>query len=137
MLFNPSMKIAVPTWRNRVAPVFDVAGRLVLVEVADGEEVGRCEETLGSLGLERRAARLVELGVDTLICGAVSQPLEVLLAGSGIQVLARVCGDVEEILQAFRAGTLEEERYAMPGCCGRRRQRSRGRRVRRGGWSNP
>lgn len=130
------MKIAVPTWRDRVAPVFDVAGRLVLVEVADGEEVGRREETLVGLEPEQRAGRLVDLDVKTLICGAISQPLEVLLTDSGIQVLACRCGDVEEILQAFCTGALKDDRYAMPGCCGRRRQRLRGRRGGRGGWSD-
>jgi predicted Fe-Mo cluster-binding NifX family protein len=98
------------------------------VEVADGEEVLRREETLAGLGPEQRAAKLVDLDVRTLICGAISQPLEGLLTDSGVRVHACRCGEVEEILQAFCAGTLKNDQYAMPGCCGRRRQRVRGRR---------
>lgn len=125
------MKVAVPQWQGRVSPVFDVAGQLVVVDWVDGREVARCEEPFRVTAPDQRVERLVELGIHTLICGAVSQPLEVLLTARGIRVLARHCGDVDEILRAFGAGTLEEERFAMPGCC-RKRRRFRGR-CRRGG----
>jgi len=35
------MKVAIPYWQERVSPVFDVAGRVLLVEVAEGKEQGR------------------------------------------------------------------------------------------------
>lgn len=124
------MRVAVPQWQGRVSPVFDVAGHVLVVEWVDGQEVARHEELFGIIAPCERVQRLVELGVRTLICGAVSQPLEALLTARGVRVVARVCGDVDEILRAFCAGTLEEERYAMPGCC-RKRRRFRGR-CRRG-----
>ncbi len=126
------MIIAIPFWQGRVSPVFDVAGQVLLVEWNDVGERSRREEVLAEELPDRRAARLAEWGVTTLICCAVSQPLENLLAAHKIQVIPQVCGEVEEVLQAFRAGTLESERFAMPGCCRRRRGRGRGR-CRRGG----
>lgn len=120
------MKVAVPQWQGRVSPVFDVAGQLLVVELVDGREVARDEIPLRTTGLDERAEHLAGLGIHTLICGAVSRPLEALVAEQGIRVLARVCGDVDEILRAFCAGALEEDRFAMPGCCGKRR-RFRGR----------
>ncbi len=129
------MKVAVPQWQGRVSPVFDVAGQLLVVELVDGRAVAREEKPFRMTGFDERVQYLVDLGIDTLICGAVSQPLETLVAERGIRVLARVCGDVDEILRAFCAGTLEEDRFAMPGCCGTRR-RFRGRCRRWGGPPN-
>jgi predicted Fe-Mo cluster-binding NifX family protein len=125
------MRIAVPDWQGRVSPVFDVAAQVLLVDV-DAEDGQRRLASLGNAALHERARRLSELSVDVLICGAISWPLEALLAASGIRVIPLVCGEVEEVVRAFRDGTLENERFAMPGCCRKRRQ-ARHRRRRRGG----
>jgi len=116
------MKVAVPVWQGRVSPVFDVAGQLLLVEFVEGTEVSRREYPLPEADLQQRAAQLAELRVETLICGAISRPLEALLIENGIRVYGRVCGDVESVLTAFAAGSLGEPQYAMPGCCGRQRR---------------
>jgi predicted Fe-Mo cluster-binding NifX family protein len=126
------MKLAIPVWQDRVSPVFDVAGQLLLVEFEASEEIERRQESLPEESTEQRIHRLQNLGVGTLICGAISRPLEALLASAGIRIVSQVCGNVEEVLQAFRSGKLEDDRFAMPGCCGRRRRRQHGR-CRRGG----
>lgn len=116
------MKVAVPNWHGRVSPVFDVATQVLLVDL-DGEDGGsRRTEKLDSRGPHDRARRLAELGVNVLVCGAISWPLEALLAASGIRVVALVRGDVEEVVEAFRKGALKDERFVMPGCCRNRRR---------------
>lgn len=125
------MRVAVPVWQGRVSPVFDVAERLRVVEYAPDGQSSLHEEFFGDVEPQRRPQRLAELGVHTLICGAISGPLEMLLAGQGIRVVARVCGDVDQVLAAFRSGRLEATEFAMPGCRRQRRRRSRCRR--RGG----
>ncbi len=130
------MKLAVPVWQGRISPVFDVAGQLLLVELVDGREVVREERPLGDAAADQRAAKLAEYGVETLICAGISQPLEGMLADRGLRVIARVCGDVEDVLAAFLAGRLGEERFAMPGCCGQRRRRRHGGCGRRGPSGN-
>jgi predicted Fe-Mo cluster-binding NifX family protein len=128
------MKIAIPTWQGRVSPVFDVAEQTLLVSLNGREESSRCMESLRSMTLAKRAERLAELGVDVLLCGAISWPLETLLITNRIKVISLVCGDVEEVLHAFRDDTLKNEQFAMPGCCRRmRRGRNRGRRR---GWQS-
>ena len=59
--------------------------------------------------------------VDVLVCGAISWSLEALLNSNGIRVIPFVCGDVADVVQAFRDDTLKDEQYAMPGCCRKRR----------------
>mgnify|MGYP002353074925 FL=1 len=119
------MKVAIPVWQGRISPVFDVAGQLLLLDLIDGREVSREERPVGESRAEQRAAELAELGVDLLICAGISQALQETLASCGIRVVARICGNIEEVLTAFSTGRLGEERFAMPGCCGRKRQRYR------------
>jgi len=126
------MKIAIPVWQGRISPVFDVAGQLLLVEVADGREIAREKRLVEENSADERARTMVELGVETLICAGISQSFEAMLAGCEIRVIARICGDVEDVLAAYLAGQLGEERFAMPGCCGQRRRRMGGRGCQQG-----
>lgn len=127
------MRIAVPVWRDRISPVFDVAGSLLLVDLREGTPALRSDAILQEEDPDSRTARLGELGVDVLICGAISRPLESMLAAAGIKVIARVCGGVDDVLDAYRSGRLGDRAFAMPGCCGRRRGFGHGRRCGKGG----
>jgi predicted Fe-Mo cluster-binding NifX family protein len=120
------MRIAIPIWQGRISPVFDVAGQLLLIELADGREVAREVQLVDEITAEEHGRKLAEIGVETLICAGISQSLEASLADRGIRVIARICGNVEEVLAAFVSGRLDEERFAMPGCCGQRQRRHRG-----------
>ena len=121
------MRLAVPDWQGRVSPVFDVAEQVLLVDLDGPPESSQRMKPLGSTAPHDRARRLAELGVDVIVCGAISWPLESLLTTGGIRVIPLVCGEVEEVVRAFREGTLEDERFAMPGCY-RKRQQVRNRR---------
>ena len=121
VLFCHVMKVALPKWGERVSPVFDVARCLLVVDVEDGAEIARQEHSVQEEGLVRRATRVSDLGVRVLICGAISMPLEQMLTSAGVQVIPHTCGLVEAVLQAFVSGTLaQQQRFLMPGCCGRR-----------------
>ncbi len=124
------MKVAIPHWRGRISPVFDVAGSVLVVELRDGVEQARRDVAFNCEDLQRRAARLAETGADVLICGAISRPLEMALSTAGIDVIGQTCGEVEQVLAAFARGQLRPDAFLMPGCCGRRRrfraQRGRG-----------
>ena len=119
------MKIAIPDWQGRVAPVFDVCGQLWVIEVAEGREIGRSEVQLGGCEAFRRVRRISELGVDVLICGAISRNVEAALAAAGIRVLAFIRGPVETVLAGFLARGCPDEEACMPGCHRRRRRRGR------------
>lgn len=124
-------RIAVPHWQGRISPVFDVARRVLVVEMDAGAEKSRRDESFDMDDPFARAARLVETGARLLICGAISRPLEAAVAAGGVEVIARVCGEVESVLAAWREGRLGRATFRMPGCHGRRRLRC-GRGMRRG-----
>jgi predicted Fe-Mo cluster-binding NifX family protein len=120
------MKAAIPCWQGRISPVLDSAERFLFVESADGETV-REEISLPAGSPFDRARSLAGRGVEAVVCGAVSREMELALRSAGLEVLANRCGPVDEVVAAFMRGQLDEERFAMPGCCGRRRRNRRGR----------
>ncbi len=126
------MRVAIPTWQGSVSPVLDVARSLLLVDVDAGVEQGRRTEPLSEAGVLARAGCIKALSVNVLICGAVSWPLEQALSSSGIDVIPHVCGNVDEVLEAYLSGRPWNRAFLMPGCGGCRHRRGRGGGGRRG-----
>jgi predicted Fe-Mo cluster-binding NifX family protein len=111
------MRIAIPVWNEKVSPVFDTAVRVLVLEYEDSQEVSRSETFLDGQDLYSRCNRLKALGVDILICGAISKCYYIMLCKSaGIQVIPWVSGPVKEILAAFLDGNLKNAGFLMPGC---------------------
>ncbi len=108
------MRIAIPVWNGRVSPVFDVAKTIRVADldrqsgelVADGTHV---------LNPTRPASTLSELGVNVLICSAISSPVEATLYALGVEVVSDICGSPEEIIAALAAGDAELDRFRSPG----------------------
>lgn len=66
------MKAAFAAWNNRIAPVFDVARRVHIVEAEAGRQIEEIQARLPDEPAAQRALRLAELGVRMLVCGAIS-----------------------------------------------------------------
>ena len=96
----------------------DAATRLLLVARRRGREVGRKEIVLSPMPVADLAANLAGLGVDVLLCAAVSEPLLRALEARGVRVERHVCGEVEAVLRAFCGGRLWRPEFRMPGCWG-------------------
>jgi predicted Fe-Mo cluster-binding NifX family protein len=107
---------------GRVSPVFDVASNLQIFDVDNGWVKQREEKVLVGRDPYSRAREVSGYGVSTVICGAVSQPLEQALHALGMKVIGFVFGSIDEIITAFVEGRLEDERFLMPGCCGQARR---------------
>lgn len=123
---SQTIKAAFTTWENRIAPVFEVARQVHIVETNSGRIVGEAQEALLEDMPVQRALRLAELGVQALVCGAISRPDEALVEAYGIRVIPFVAGELREVIQAWISGELKRDLYSMPGC--HRRDR-RGRRA--------
>lgn len=121
------MKTAISIFQKRIAPVFDTALEVCLVERDGGGATAKKFCRFDSNDPQSKVSWLVAAGVQTLICGAVSQPLQHALEAAGIAVVPFVCGDIDKIIAAQTDNTLGEPAFAMPGCCGRRRGAGRGR----------
>ena len=117
----PSMRIAVAYWNNRIAPVFDVARNIDVLEVVDGAVAAESHELLPDPQPVQKAATLARMGVNVLICGAISAPVQEMVKAYGITVYPFVAGDLEQVKRAWLANGLRGGAYAMPGC-GRHRR---------------
>lgn len=129
------MKLAVTVWNNRVAPVFDCAGTVLLLDIRDGAVFDETTIGMKAADIRERVDALAGAGVDEVICGAFSCEAGALLRESGIAADAFVAGDLADVLGAWMRGELHGEEFSMPGCgCARRRRGER--RGRCGGMSN-
>jgi predicted Fe-Mo cluster-binding NifX family protein len=117
------MKAAFSIWDNRIAPVFDVARHICLVQAAPGGVIQKSQEELMGDAPVQKVLRLMELGADTLVCGAISRPVLEMFSGYGIRVFPFVAGELQRVIDAWLRGALDGDRLAMPGCRGRARGR--------------
>lgn len=120
------MKIAIPVWDKRLSPVFDTASRLLVVEIEDQKEASRFEIILEEQDLPRRCLRIHNLGIDILICGAISRSYSRMLTASGVDIIPEISGHTDEVLEAYLQGTLFHSRFLMPGCRSHRIRQRRG-----------
>jgi len=121
----PALRVALTVWEGHIAPVFDVSQEAELLTIEGGAVTGRRRTSIATPTAPEKVSRLQELGVETLVCGAISAPLQQELARRGLHVVSFVAGEIEEIVRALIAGSLPSPAFAMPGCRGRRR-RARG-----------
>ncbi len=122
--------VAITVAQERISPVFDVAQTALIVEVTATGGLARASVDLDGLSLADRLARLKALGVDELVCGAMSKPALALAVETFSEVHAFVAGELETVIAAWLDGRLVSPIFGMPGCGRPRRCRLR---VREGG----
>jgi predicted Fe-Mo cluster-binding NifX family protein len=110
------MRVAIAVWGDEVATTFDFAGELVVVEVADGCELGRDLLKLDGVEPDAKERYVVDLGVQALLCGAISRGLMRWFRSDGVQVVPFVSGEMDEVLAAYLCGRLEDPRFLQAGC---------------------
>jgi len=108
-------RAAFAAWNDRMAPLFDVARAVHVVHMEKGRIVRETREVLPEALPVHRALRVAGLGVDVLVCGAVSRPMQAMVEAYGIRVIPFIAGDLREVIEAWLTGTLEGGLHAMPG----------------------
>lgn len=111
------MRVAVPTCRGRVSPVFDVARRYRVADVHSGKITDQAEHMVCG----EPCAELMGFAIDHVICAGVSRELKYRLERRGILVLAGYCGAVDEVMGAYCSGRLDCGDFDMPGSTRRHR----------------
>lgn len=115
------MKIAIPVWNDRVSPIFDVARRIRVVDLDADQDLVVADSTY-LLERGRPTSTLDALGVDLLVCSAISPALKAAVWVTGAEVISDICGSPDEIVQALAAGDADLSRFRSPGS--RRKPRS-------------
>jgi predicted Fe-Mo cluster-binding NifX family protein len=123
------MKLALTAWNNRIAPVFDSAGSLLVLEMQNGICQHRETVSIAGKDLAEKARTLRNHGVSELICGAISYEAESLVRLQGISIFPFIAGDLEMVIQAWCQHRLGRKEFSMPGCMPVRRRQGQ-----RRGW---
>jgi predicted Fe-Mo cluster-binding NifX family protein len=110
------MKVALTVWENRISPLFDSAGMLLIADIEKNGRVRKHFEPIEKGLALSRVARLAELGINVLICGGISDFFANLIEARRIKIVPFVAGPVEEVLEAFLAGEVYRKDLRMPGC---------------------
>ncbi|MDA8138846.1 MAG: hypothetical protein M0036_09350 [Desulfobacteraceae bacterium] len=109
------MKAAFATWGDRIAPLFDAARQIQIVQMDSGRIVCQsCDQFIVETP-PQKVLHLAELGIDVVVCGAITKPLHAMLCAQGLRVISFVSGDLKEVIQALRSGKISDICYAMPG----------------------
>lgn len=103
------MKVAIPRFRERVAPCFEYSATITIFTIEQGKVVSQCDFALQSSVALDRVRLLRDQEVDVLICGGVQESFEDLVKARGIEVLSWVSGEVEDLLKRFIKGKLKPE----------------------------
>lgn len=100
------MKIALPTFGDRVSPRFDCAQAFLVVTIEDGKPSKRQEVAADGWAPYERINRLVELGADAVVCGGIDCWSAESLRSAGIVLYGWVNGTIDEALNALCQGKL-------------------------------
>ena len=101
------MKVAVTYEDGQIFQHFGHTRQFKVYEITDGAILGeQVVDTMGS-GHGALAGFLLDLGVDTLICGGIGGGAQAALAAAGIRLYGGVSGGADKAVQAFLKGKLD------------------------------
>ena len=109
------MKVAIAVYNNRISPVFDASKNVLVLDIENQHVGSKQVETFSGDSPVQKVFRLSELGVEELICGAVSTDLAHLLDTHGIKIIPFTAGELEEVLSAYLNHGLPDPKLRMPG----------------------
>ena len=95
------MKVAVTVWNNRISPLFDATRTLIILDIQHGVVNERYRVSVDCTSPFSRAANLSEMGINTLICGGVSDFFAKLIEARNIKIIPFVAGRVDEVIDAY------------------------------------
>jgi predicted Fe-Mo cluster-binding NifX family protein len=110
------MKVAFTEWHGRIAPLFDVAQTVLMVETVMSDTARKRIVRLPLETPETKVTFLVEQEVDVLVCGAISRQVREMAEADGIKVYPFIAGEIRDVVDAWMSNRLDQMHYSMPGC---------------------
>ena len=94
------MTVAIPVSGGWIAPVFDSATRLLVVDVGPTGYSEQYELPSFVRPLDQRAAELDSLGVELLLCDRISDSLARFVRERGIEIRSSIFRAVDEVVSS-------------------------------------
>ena len=117
------MIVAISVWNQRIAPVFDVSGSVLICLTQQGEVIREYRQAMPARDPVGKIHKLQANETEVLICGAISKNILELAEMYGMVTFPFTSGEVEAIKTAYLEGRLSDPCFARPGCRRRRRMR--------------
>uniref|UniRef100_A0A832EJV0 Dinitrogenase iron-molybdenum cofactor biosynthesis domain-containing protein n=1 Tax=Desulfacinum infernum TaxID=35837 RepID=A0A832EJV0_9BACT len=95
------LKVAIPRFGPDIAPHFATAPEILLCVVHKGRVRLRMPLDVAQQGMQQKLEKVLALGVQVFICGAIEERARVFLERRGIRVLTDRSGPVAEIVRRF------------------------------------
>jgi len=93
------MKIAIPLFKDRMAPHFGSFPQILLVEIMQASVYQEYGQDISGESPFDNTRRLVSLGVEKVICGGIPLVYKEWLVGKGVIVQDNRKREVREIIQ--------------------------------------
>lgn len=110
------MKIAVTVWDERISPVFDSAHMLLIADIKNKKIKKLSYKSFNPLLETRLTEEFNHLGIEVLICGAISQSHSTLIEAGAIKLISFIGGNASEVLESYAKGVPLAPAFLMPGC---------------------
>ncbi|CCK80993.1 NifB/NifX family molybdenum-iron cluster-binding protein [Desulfobacula toluolica] len=110
------MKLAITIWGNRISPVFDAAGTLLVAEIKDRMIIKKKYASFNPETPSDLIKTLKKMKVSVLICGAISTKPADLIVESDIKLISFVTGNALKLLDNIAQKQTIEKTFMMPGC---------------------
>lgn len=95
------MRVAIPVSEGWIAPVFDSATRLLVVDVGPGRSSEVSELPSFVRPADQRSEELASLGIDVLLCDGISENVARCIRERGIEIRSSIFRAVDEILSSL------------------------------------
>ncbi len=110
------MKLAMPVWDDCISTVLDFSDCLLVIDSESGVINNRSMVSFAGNTMVEKVARLRELDIQVLLCGAVSRSMERMIMALGMDIVPFLKGRVDDVLSAYFSGRLIEPGFMLPGC---------------------
>jgi len=110
------MITALTIWENRISPVFDSSHTLLVAQIENNKIANRHLEPFNPSLPSHFADRLDAIGVEILICGAISQLPADIIEAMGIKLIPFISGNTDEVLENLVKAQPIVPEFLMPGC---------------------
>lgn len=108
--------IAIPLHQSRVAPVLDWCSTILLIPKNAGSSWHEGERLTVKTNVFDLLRLLHSRNVSPIICGALSTHALHYGQHLGLQFICGISGAIDQVVEAYRAGELDQPRYRLPGC---------------------
>jgi predicted Fe-Mo cluster-binding NifX family protein len=101
------MKIAIPVFQTKISPRFDSTQGFILLHIEESSVLEREKLTTEGWPVSAKLKQLVDLEVDTVICGGIDVKSMQQLNSNGIRVYSWITGEVDDAIACFLRRGLE------------------------------